>query len=82
MDKYATHSLIILDDNLHSHQYFTNAIKTIFPSLSDRAIRCACDLIHKVGSAPCARGCVERLEMSKISLERLNLSCVIERRIT
>lgn len=82
MDKYATYNLIILDDDLHTHQHFANAIKTIFPSLSDKAIRCMCLLANKAGSATCAHGCIERLEMAKLSLEKFGINCVIERRTT
>ena len=78
---YETHNLIILNDDLHSHEHFANSIKTIFPSFPDIAIRCMCGLIHKAGSATCARGCVERLELSKMALEKLGLKCVIERRM-
>lgn len=79
---YNTHNLIILDDNLHSSEHFATAIKTIFPSLPDVAVRCMCSLIHKAGSATCARGCVERLELFKMSLEQFNIKCIIERKIT
>jgi len=82
VDKRKEYNLIIYDDDVHSYQYFLNAIKTAFPSFSDQAIRCKCALINKAGSAVCTRGCIERLEMTKLSLESLNLKCVIERRIT
>jgi len=80
--RYDTHNLIILDDDLHSLEHFANAIKTVFPALPDVAIRCMCGLIHKAGSATCARGCVERLELSKMALEKLGLNCIIERNLT
>jgi ATP-dependent Clp protease adapter protein ClpS len=80
VDDYITHNLIILDDDLHSFQHFATAIKTVFPTLPDKAIRCMCALIHKAGSATCARGNPERLEISKEALERFNVKCFIERR--
>ena len=79
---YNTHNLIILNDDLHSFKHFATAIKTIFPSLPDQAIRCMCGLINKAGSATCARGCVERLELFKKELEKFGLQCIIERRLT
>lgn len=82
IDKHATHNLIILNDDVHTYQHFANAIKTVFPSLTDKAIRCMCLLANKAGSAPCAHGCIERLEMARLALEKFGIDCVIERRTT
>jgi len=77
----APYDLIILDDNIHTQNYFASAIKTVFPGHSDRAIRCMCALIHKAGSTSCEHGTIERLEMFKDGLEKFNIKCLIERRV-
>jgi len=81
VDSHETHDLIIFNDDYHSYQHFASAIKTVFPSLSDKAIRCICALIHKSGSAVCMRGHIERLEMCQLMFEKFSIKCVVERRL-
>lgn len=73
------YELMIFDNNSYSHQHFFKAIKTTFPSMSDKLVDILCKVIHRSGVATCQKGSLERLELFKEKFSKFGIKCEIIR---
>jgi ATP-dependent Clp protease adapter protein ClpS len=76
---YDNYSIVIFNDSTHTQQQFYAILANTFTFLNDKALKIACALIHRSGSAS-LHAPLEKIEYFKEKLEGYGFKCQIERR--